>query len=63
MKTFAIIVKNMGITLICVLIGLTTIMYFETEGIETTAQGKWLIGIAIGLYLFGKTVLELVKKD
>ncbi len=59
MKKFAIIVKNIGLAFICIYIASAISMYLQNIDIEMSAGIQGFIGIGIGLYIFGKTILEL----
>ncbi len=59
MKKFAIIVKNIGLAFIYVFIASAITMYFKNMDIEISEWTERFIGVAIGLYINGKTILEL----
>ena len=59
MKTFAIIIMNIGIAFILTLIATGIILFFENEGIEISGWSEGFIGFSIGLYCTGKVYYEL----
>ncbi len=59
MKEFAIIVKNIGIALICLFIASAINSHFQNISVEISIWTQRFIGVAIGFYIGGKTILEL----
>ena len=61
MDKVIITIKNIGLGLIYAFIAIAIVLHLQSEGIEISKGNVRFVGIAIGMYLTAKNLLEMDK--